>query len=296
MSNLDISVPPALRNPLGLPTLNDPMSLLVMNNKGGVGKSTLIREMLMMMALWRLRSRGVDMDPQANLSRRLGFGPEWPDGKRPPTLAEAIKADEEGCGEDILVPATWEVDGEIVEDEYIDLLPSSLPLDNREAEAGMPAASSRLANIMRGMDPAHFYGYDCRPSVGHLTQQAMIAAGQTGRAGVIIVTEPEQDGVNGACIVADFVESYAARLGVPHLKVIGVVINRYRANTLVHQDGVEALKERFGDKVWEPYLPLRTILAVAQDAAHPLAAYKEAEAKHMRQMIYQVTHNMLEAM
>lgn len=296
MNNTDMAIPPKLANPRGLPTLNDPMSLIVMNNKGGVGKSTLLREIIMMMALWRVRSRAVDMDPQANLSRRFGFGPEWPDGKRPPTLAEAIKLDEPGCGEDILVPATWEIDGEIIDDEYIDLLPAALPLDNREAEAGMPVASSRLANIMRGMDPAAFYGYDCRPSVGHLTQQAMIAAGQTKRAGVIIVTEPEQDGVNGARIVADFVDAYAARLGVPHLKVIGVVVNRYRSNTIVHQDGLADLKDHFGDKVWEPHLPLWAILATAQDAAQPLAAYKEAEAKKMRHMLYRITHNMLEAM
>lgn len=289
-------MPPSLRNPLGLPTTDNPMSLIVMNNKGGVGKSTLLREILMMIAMWKIHSRGVDMDPQANLSRRFGFGPEWPDGKRPPTLAEAIKADDEGCGEDILVPATWEVDGKIVDDEYIDLLPSSLALDNREAEAGAPVASSRLANIMRGMDPAAFYGYDCRPSVGHLTQQAMIAAGQTKRAGVIIVTEPEQDGVNGARIVDDFVTNYAARLGVPHLKVIGVVVNRYRSNTLVHQDGLADLIDYFGNKVWQPRLPLWAILATAQDAAQPLAAYKEAEAKKMRQMIYDLTCNMLEAM
>lgn len=295
MNEIDLTIPPALGNPRGLPTIDDPMSIIVMNNKGGVGKSTILRELLMFMAQWHIRSRGIDVDPQGNLSRRLGFGP-FPEGtERPATLAWAIKEDERGCGQDIVVPATWDINGEIVDDEYLELLPSELALDNREAETGLPAASSRLANIMTGMNPVAFNGFDCRPSVGHLTQQAMIAAGKSKRAGVIIVVEPEQDGVLGAKTVADFVEHFAARLGVPHLKVIGVVVNRYRSDTLVHKDGLEDLRSMFGSKLWEPYLPLWTVLASAQDAAAPLSAYKENKAKEMRRMIYFIAKNMLES-
>lgn len=295
MSPTNLAIPPELRNPRGLPTIDDPMSIVVMNNKGGVGKSTILRELLMFMAQWHIRSRGIDVDPQANLSRRLGFGP-FPEGEeRPLTLAWAIREDEPGCGQDIVLPATWEINGQIVDDQYLDLLPSELALDNREAETGLPAAHSRLANIMTGMDPVAFNGFDCRPSVGHLTQQAMIAAGQSKRAGVIIVVEPEQDGVLGAKTVADFVDNFAGRLGVPHLKVIGVVVNRYRSDTIVHEESLKDLRDMFGDKLWEPYLPLWTVLASAQDTAAPLSDYREAKAKEMRRMLYSITKNMLEA-
>lgn len=302
MTTPSYDIPPLnLTNPLGLPTEDNPAAILFANNKGGVGKSTLLREFLLALAAWKIRSRGVDMDPQANLSRRLGFGPFGKNEEIPPNLAGAIKLDEPGCAEDILVPATWEdtdANGNpvIVKDPYIDLLPSSLTLDNREAEAGLPAADTRLATIMSGMKGPAVYGFDCRPSVGHLTRQAMVAAGKFRRAGVVIVTEPGQDSFLGAKIIAEFINNYAGRLGVPHLKILGVIVNQSRMNTLVHQDGVADLIAYFGaDKVWEPYLPLWSVLEASQDAAQPLSAYNEPKARTMMRHIGTLSAKILEA-
>jgi len=235
----------------------------VLNYKGGVGKTTVVRELAAALARRRERSLAVDMDPQANLSRRLGFRS---DPARPaPTLANALKEDRTGGAGSIVVPCRW--DDPLA--ASIDLLPSSFDLENRISEAGVVGAVVRLRNIMTGLAGHHWRFYDCAPSLGHLTQMSLVAAGAEEHAGVLLVAEPEYDGLEGCIKAYEFISGYAAVLGVPHLKVIGIVVNRVR-NTDLHSNNVKDLVNQFGDLVWEPHLPLWSTLADAHNSAVPL--------------------------
>jgi len=248
--------------------------LAILNYKGGVGKTTLARELAAALGRRGQRSLGVDMDPQANLSRRLGFRSDQVDPR--PTLAGALKDNRAGCAAEILVPCGW--DDPLA--AQIDLLPSSFDLENRISEAGVVGAVMRLRNIMTGLGGHHWRLYDCAPSLGHLTQMALVAAGGEQECGVLLVAEPEYDGLEGCVKAYEFIEGYAALLGVPHLRVIGIVVNRTR-NTELHTANINTLVERFGDLVWQPHLPLWTALADAHNSAVPLHTMPGPKARDL---------------
>jgi chromosome partitioning protein len=257
-----------------------------MNYKGGVGKSMLTREIAAELGRRGQRALTVDMDPQANLSRRLGFPAE----ASTPTLSWALQANRTGCAADVLVPCRW--DDPLA--AQIDLLPSSFDLENRISEAGVVGAVLRLRNVMTGLGGHHWRLYDCAPSLGHLTQMALVAAGAEQKVGVVLAVEPERDAVLGCIKAYEFVKGYAATLGVPHLQVVGIVINRNRG-TEHHQSHIDALVGRFGGLVWEPYLPLWNVLADAQSTAVPLHAMGGTKAADMGKKIEALTDRLVEA-
>ena len=249
-------------------------AVAIENNKGGVGKSTLCAALAAAHARKRRRVLCVDMDPQANLSRRLGFHDNLT--APVPTLAEAIRANDQGCAADIVIPCQWDDPTA----EQIDLLPSRFDLENRISEAGTVGASLRLANVMVGL--VELYDWvliDCPPSLGQLTQMAMVAAGQDKDGYVLIVANPEFDAMTGAVRVRDFVRQYAAALGVPNLGIGGVIINGVRRTDL-HASNMVEINEAFGPLVWEPHVPLWTAMADAMNSAvpvHSLPGQKAAE-------------------
>lgn len=243
----------------------------ILNYKGGVGKSTLARELAAALARRQQRSLAVDMDPQANLSRRLGFQASVSDPR--PTLAGALKDNRTGSAGEILVPCGW--DDPLA--AYIDLLPSSFDLENRISEAGTVGAVVRLRNIMTGLGGHHWRIYDCAPSLGHLTHMSLVAAGGEDQCGVLLVVEPEYDGLEGCIKAAEFMDGYAAMLGVPTLRVVGIVVNRVR-RTELHNANLALLIDRFGPLVWRPYIPLWTALADAHNSAVPLHTMPGAKA------------------
>ncbi|GGK10753.1 chromosome partitioning protein ParA [Pilimelia anulata] len=263
--------------------------LAILNYKGGVGKSTLARELAASLARRQQRSLAVDMDPQANLSRRLGFQSSLADPL--PTLAGAIKNDVTGGAADILTPCSW--NDPLA--QYIDLLPSSFDLENRISEAGTVGAVVRLRNIMTGLGGHHWRIYDCAPSLGHLTHMALVAAGAEEECGVLLVTEPEQDGLEGCIKAYEFMEGYAAVLGVPHLRVLGIVINRVR-RTELHQENITKLVDRYGSLVWEPHVPLWTTLADAHNSAVPLHTMPGPKADELVTKFETITDRVIKEM
>lgn len=265
--------------------------VMVANNKGGVGKSALVTALAAAHARRRRRTLCIDMDPQANLSRRLGFG-AGVDSTRP-TLAEAIKADDTGCAADIVFRCAW--DDECA--EYIDLLPSRFDLENRVSEAGTVGANLRLQNITDGvLDPYDWVFIDCPPSLGHLTQMAMVLAGQdqpkSGPGWAMIVVEPEFDGMAGAVRMNDFTKRYGKALGVPGLAVRAVIVNRVRTGTDLHVTNIQQIRDHFGPLVWEPELPLWVAMADAMNTAVPVHSLPGPKAADLTSRIQTLADRM----
>ncbi|WP_344044212.1 ParA family protein, partial [Saccharothrix xinjiangensis] len=98
------------------------------NNKGGSGKTAGTVNLAAALAERGLRVLVVDLDPQANASRRLGrrFDPTNPST----TVSEAIQNAGQGVAADALVPCGWP-------DPYasrIDVIPARYDLENRISE------------------------------------------------------------------------------------------------------------------------------------------------------------------
>lgn len=238
------------------------MRVAVANNKGGAGKTTVIAHLAEALAVRGRQVLAVDLDPQANLSRRLGYG-ESELGSMV-TAAEVVAAHRKGCAADAIVGCRWTLPAA----ERIALLPARYDLEARVAEAGQLGSHERLDLALVGV--AEDYDVvllDCPPSLGHLTQLGLAAADS-----VVLVLRPEYDHLQGAIRVRDFVAGYRHHLGRPRLDVAGVIINEHDRRRGLHTWHTDSVTETFGDLVWSPSVPSRAVLAEAVDAAQPLRA------------------------
>lgn len=242
------------------------------NHKGGSGKTAITVGLAAALAEAGRRVLVVDMDPQANASRRLGrpFDPDAPT----PTTAEVIANAEEGIAAAAIQPSGWP-------ERYrplVDVIPARFDLDNRMSQAGDLGAVHRLAVAMTGVDDDYDVTLiDCQPSLAHLTQMALAAAHVA-----VAVVDPEYDGVDGAIRYRDFIGSAANRRGLsnPNLRLIGVIVNRLRAGVGAHAYQLEGLPDEFGaDLVWTPYLPERAVVKDAGDAAVPVREWSSTAAR-----------------
>lgn len=246
------------------------MRVALGNHKGGSGKTT--STVLLAAALVELGHTVlvVDMDPQANATRRLAIK----DDQAELTTAEVVRSGETGIAAEAIIPPGWKSPYR----EQIGLIPSRFDLENRISEAAVVGAAGRLRRALDGADDQYTITLlDCPPSLGHLTQ-LVLAACHT----VLGTVEPEYDSVQGAVRLRDFINTAAADLGNPHLKEMGYLLMRVRAGIGAHSFQRDGLAEIFGDgQVWTPHVPERAVIKDAADAAAPLSEYSGRPAAEM---------------
>lgn len=243
------------------------MRIAIGNHKGGSGKTATTVGLAAALAELGRRVLVVDLDPQANASRRMGVrvDPVHPI----PTISEAIRAsqagDAPGAAAEAIVTPGWP---EPYRDR-IGLVPSRFDLENRISEAATVGAVGRLRRALDGADDDFDVTLiDCPPSLGHLTQLALAAA-----HAAVAVLDPEYDSVEGAVRLRDFVATTGAELGNPSLRLAGVIVGRVRARLGAHSYQLEGLGDLFGPElVWSPAVPERAAIKDAADAAIPVAA------------------------
>lgn len=259
------------------------------NNKGGAGKTTATVQLAAALAHRGRRVLVVDLDPQANASRRLGF--RWSAAAAVPTVAEAIKSGEEGVAAETILASAWAPPL----GQRVDLVPSRWDLEQRISEAGQVGAVRRLARALSGV-PAHYDSVliDLPPSLGHLTHLGLAAADHA-----LCVVEPEYDSVEGAVRYRDFIAAYRDDLANPRLRLAGVIVNRLRAQLGEHTYQLEGIREQFRDVLWDPALAERTVLKDAAAAAAPIHAMPGRPARDLAggfdQLAEQLTHTQNQA-
>lgn len=240
------------------------------NNKGGTGKTTAVTNTAAALAEEGLNVLVVDMDPQANSSRRLGRGP---DPARPVVgTAEIIADGREGVAAEAIVSCDWP-------EPYrsrIQLIPARLDLENRVAEAGVLGAHQRLANALRGADDhVHVTLFDLPPSLGHLTQLALAAADKAW-----CTLDPEYEAVEGAQRFRDFVVRHGHQLNPAGIDLIGYYVGRVRARIGEHDFQLAGLDESLGaGMAWTPHIPDRAAVKDAAAAGVPLRVFGTAPAR-----------------
>lgn len=231
------------------------MRLSVANHKGGAGKSAVTSGLAEALAARGRRVLCIDLDPQANLSRRLGYG----GGAlaRLVTVSEVVKADEVGCAEQAIATCLWSLPLA----ECIDLIPSRFDLENRIPEAGQLGAHLRLARGLVGVTEEYDVVFlDCPPSLGHLTQLAFAASDA-----VLVPVRPEYDYAAGATRVREFLTEHIHNLTVPAgqlrrpgprprpgLAIAGVIINEQDRRRGLHTWHRDSLVELAVSQAGEP--------------------------------------------
>ncbi|MFO0808765.1 MAG: ParA family protein [Gemmataceae bacterium] len=197
--------------------------IAVINQKGGVGKTTTAVNLAAALAECGRRVQVFDLDPQAHATTHLGVEP---DGERPSMY-------------DVLVNNRPLADVRVEVAPNLTLVGSDINLAAAEVElAGVVGREVILRDALeQDTEPADVLLMDCAPSLGVLTLNALAAANE-----VFIPLQPHFLALHGLGKLFETTALVAKRIN-PGLKVTGIVICMYEATTKLAQEVIRDLEE-----------------------------------------------------
>ncbi len=222
----------------------------VLNQKGGVGKTTVALGLASAAAAAGHRVLVVDLDPQGSSSWVLGIDPADVEISSAEVLSRtpATKS---------MMPSVW--GGEVW------VIPSSPRLLARDHGGNLNRLRDALAEVA---DQFHAVLIDCPPSLGSLSASGLCAASHA-----VIVVEPSALGLRGIGAVADLVDEVWDTHN-PGLELTGVIVNKVPAVSSEADRRYEELARIVGKRaIWQPVIPQRVIVNQAIGERRPIHSY-----------------------
>ncbi len=228
--------------------------LAVVNQKGGVGKTTTAMNVAASLALESVSTLLVDCDPQANATSGFGF----PKGDDRLSIYDVLLGDASAL--DATLPTQL---------ERLSLLPGTRNLIGANLElVDMPEREQRLRSALLPMrDRFAFILLDCPPALDLLTLNALVAADR-----LLVPMQAEYFALEGISELISTLDRISASYN-PGLGLEGVLLTMFDERTNLSQQVRENLRTFFGEKLYRTTIPRNVRLAEAPSHGEPAVTY-----------------------
>ena len=195
--------------------------IAIANNKGGIGKTTSVINIGAALANFQKKVLLIDFDPQANLSKSLGFR----DCEQ--TIIDSL------IGEKLPEPLQVK--------KNLSVLPANLSLTKAEQQLNPAEGDHHLLKEL--LQPLYsdydFILIDCPPSLNILTTSALTAAQY-----MLIPVQAEFLALEGLASFLETIEKIQRRINA-NLAIAGIFITRFDKRKVLNRHVLETLSERF---------------------------------------------------
>ncbi len=224
-----------------------PTTIAVLSQKGGTGKTTVVRTLADVLSRVGLEVLAIDLDPQGNLSDYFDVSAD-----ADPTVADVLAG---------RARAEEAVHGGV--------MPANLGL--AEAELTLAGKMGRETTLRRALsslpDSFDVVLIDCPPSLGLLTVNAVVAADYA-----LVTSAAQYFSMQGVEQALEVIELARDSLN-PGLEWLGVVVNIANLRTTHSREAIAQLRERFGDKVFETVIRQSIRYAESAERGIPIVDY-----------------------
>jgi len=228
--------------------------IAIINQKGGVGKSTTAVNLSAALGDMGKQVLLVDLDPQGNATSGLGIE----------------KGQLNTCIYDVLLNDV-PIQDAIIPDvqEGLDLVPATINLAGAEVElVSEMARENRLKDAVGTMRGKYDYVFiDCPPSLGLLTVNALVGADK-----LIIPIQTEFYALEGVTKLLESMKRVKSRLN-PSLDIFGILLTMYDGRTTLSRQVAAEVRNYFGPQVFETIIPRTVKLSEAPSYGMPITKY-----------------------